>query len=315
MLEPEITLYLIKEYRENTMNILITGSTGLIGTALNNSLTKAGHTVYKLDRGRDPSSPFYWQPDKNIISFDNSVHINAVINLAGANISDSRWTAAKKKIILESRIQSTKLLSEYIAQLKSPPELFISGSAIGFYGDTGDKTANEASPAGTDFLAHVAQEWEKATKAAAAAGIRTVNLRTGIVLSPDGGALKKMLLPFKLALGGVIGSGQQYMSWVGIEDVTHIIEFIINNESITGPVNMVSPNPATNYEFTKTLGKALSRPTLFPMPAFVAKILFGEMGDALLLTSIRVTPDKLTNAGYKFINHNLLETFNSMLNK
>jgi len=315
MLEPEMKLYLIKEYRVVTMNILITGSTGLIGTALCNSLTKSGHTVYKMDRARDPSSPFYWQPDKNIITFDDSVHVDAVINLAGANISDGRWNATKKKIILESRVKSTELLSNYIAKLDSPPKVFISGSAIGFYGDTGDNQADEESATGKDFLAQVAQQWEKATRATADAGIRTVNLRTGIVLSPDGGALKKMLLPFKLALGGVIGSGKQYMSWVSIDEVTRIIDFILNNKSLHGPVNMVSPTPVTNYEFTKSLGNALSRPTLFPMPAIVAKLLFGEMGDALLLTSIRVRPSRLINAGYKFKNNNLLDTFNHLLRK
>ena len=297
------------------MNILISGSSGLIGTALNDYLTKSGHTIYSMDRSPHSDSPFYWQPDKNIISFDESIHIDTVINLAGSNISDGKWTEAKKKEIFDSRINSTKLLAEYIAKLSSPPKVFIAASAIGFYGDSGDEQVDENSTAGSDFLAHVAKKWEEATKTAVDAGIRTVNLRTGIVLSPHGGALGKMLLPFKLALGGVVGSGKQYMSWVSIDEVSHIIEFILKTESINGPLNMVSPKPVTNYEFTKCLGKALSRPTLFPMPAIIAKLIFGEMADALLLSSTRVQPSKLINSGYEFINSDLLKTLTTILKK
>lgn len=297
------------------MNILITGSSGLIGTALHDSLTKSGHTIYNMDRHQYSKSPFYWQPDEDIISFDDSISIDAVINLAGSNISDGRWTKAKKKIIFDSRIDSTTLLSNYLSKLTSPPKVFISASAIGFYGDTADERADENHTVGSDFLAHVAQKWEEATQSAVDAGIRTVNLRTGIVLSPNGGALNKMLTPFKLALGGVIGNGQQYMSWISLAEVCRIIEFILKTESINGPVNIVSPTPVTNYEFTKSLGKALSRPTLFPMPAFVAKLIFGEMADALLLSSIRVQPSKLINSGYEFIDKDLANTFSTMLKK
>ena len=295
------------------MNILITGSTGLIGTALNDHLTKSGHTIYSMDRRPHSKSPFHWQPHENSISFDESIAIDAVINLAGSNISDGRWTDAKKKIIFDSRIDSTTLLSNYLSQLPSPPKVFISASAIGFYGDTADKPADENHPNGSDFLAHVAQKWEEATQAAVDAGIRTVNLRTGIVLSPNGGALKQMLPPFKFALGGVIGSGKQYMSWVSLPEVCHIVEFILKTDTISGPLNMVNPSPVTNYAFTKSLGKALSRPTLFPMPAFVAKLIFGEMADALLLSSIRVEPSKLVNAGYKFIDEDLSQAFSAIL--
>jgi len=297
------------------VNILITGSSGLIGTALRDYLTKIGHTIYNMDRRPRSESPFYWQPDKNIISFDDSISIDAVINLAGSNISDGRWTEAKKKIIFDSRIDSTTLLSDYLSKLPSPPKVFISASAIGYYGDTADEQVDENHTTGSDFLAHVAQKWEEATQPVIDAGIRTVNLRTGIVLSPYGGALKQMLPPFKLALGGVIGNGQQYMSWISLTEVCRIIEFILKTESIKGPLNMVSPTPVTNYEFTKCLGKALSRPTIFPMPAFVAKLIFGEMADALLLSSIRVQPNKLVNAGYEFIDKDLAETFSTMLKK
>lgn len=297
------------------MNILITGSSGLIGTTLNDNLVKSGHTVYNMDRRPHSDCPFYWQPDKNIISFDESIRIDTVINLAGSNIANGRWTEAKKKMIFDSRINSTALLSQSLSKLNSPPKVFISASAIGFYGDTGDEKVDENNSAGTDFLAHVAQEWEVATKAAVDAGIRTINLRTGIVLSTSGGALEKMLLPFKLGLGGVVGSGKQYMSWISLEEVPRIIEHIIKTESISGPLNMVSPEPVTNYEFTKCLGKALSRPTIFPLPATIAKLLFGEMADALLLSSTRVQPTKLVNNGYEFINSDILNTLTTMLKK
>ena len=297
------------------LNILITGSSGLIGTTLSQSLTNSGHTIYNMERPACSNAHFSWLPENDIINFDESIAIDVIINLSGSNISDGRWTSSKKKIIYNSRVKSTKLLTQKIAELKHPPKVFISASAIGFYGETGDFTVSEQSDPGKDFLAHVALKWESATQLCKDAGIRTVNLRTGIVLSEKGGALNKMLFPFKLGLGGVIGNGKQYMSWISIKDVTSIIEFIIDNDSIDGPVNMVSPAPVTNYEFTKTLGKVLSRPTIFPMPAYVAKLIFGEMADALLLTGIRVKPDKLLSAGYTFIDNDLYPALKSVLNK
>jgi len=302
---------IITQLRLN-MNILITGASGLIASALEKSLTKAGHTIYKMDRSRQSSAPFNWCPAEGIIHYDESKGIHAVINLAGSNISDGRWTDKKKKEIFESRIKSTELLSETLSKLKSPPKTFISASAIGFYGETGNNKVNEEDLDGDDFLATVAKNWEQATIPAINAGIRTVNIRTGIVLSTQGGALKQMLLPFKLGLGGIVGNGKQYMSWVSINDVTRIIEFILNTDSVKGPLNMVAPEAVTNYEFTKSLGNALKRPTLFPLPNIGVRILFGEMGDALLLTSIRVTPTKLLNHGYNFTNHKLSDTFNSL---
>jgi len=293
------------------MKVLITGASGLIGTALQNYLKAEGHTIFTMERGDNCESDFHWQPDQGKIYINESINIDVVINLAGSNISDGRWTKKKKQTILDSRVKSTRLLASKIAELKHPPKLFISGSAIGYYGETASNTVDESSIAGNDFLAYVAREWEKATKSAQEIGIRTVNLRTGIVLSTQGGALKKMLLPFKMGLGGVVGSGKQYMSWVSIDDVTRIIGFIIQTESLAGPVNMVSPEPVTNYEFTKSLGKALNSPTLFPMPSFVAKLLFGEMAEALLLTSIRVQPNKLLENGYNYTHANL----NSALDK
>ena len=207
------------------------------------------------------------------------------------------------------------MLSEKISQLKIKPTLFISGSAIGFYGDTGKSVVDESSPAGTDFLAELSVQWEKASEPAKLAGIRTVNIRTGIVLSTEGGALKKMLLPFKLGLGGIIGNGQQMMSWVSINDYTKMIDFIINTPALVGPVNLVSEYPVTNKEFSKTLAKVLNRPTLFPMPAFIARLAFGEMADALLLSSSHVQATKLQALGYKHIEKELEDALSVLLNK
>ena len=295
------------------MNILITGASGLIGTALQHTLPKEGHTVYCLRRDNKTLNDFYWQPTQGIVHFNPSIAIDAVINLAGANISNGRWTQKKKQLIVDSRVKSTQCLSEYISKLQTPPKIYISGSAIGYYGETGNKTVTEFSHTGTDFLSNVARQWEAATQPAVDAGIRTINLRTGIVLSTNGGALQKMLFPFKLGLGGVVGSGNQYMSWVSLNDVTRVIGFILKTESIKGPLNMVSPEAATNFEFTKLLGKALNRPTIFPIPAFIARLLFGEMADALLLTSIRVKPEKLIKLGFSFTDTDLYKTLKSLL--
>lgn len=290
------------------MNILITGSSGLIGTALIDSLSASGHTVFRMVRNRQNDEPFYWQPNEGIINFDKSIDIETVIHLAGANISDGRWNEKRKQTIVKSREIGTKLLATTIAQLKNKPQLFISGSAIGYYGNTGTQIVDESNNAGTDFLAGVAQKWEAATKPAEEAGIRTVHIRTGVVLSADGGALKKMLLPFKMGVGGKIGTGRQYMSCVSINEVTNMIRFIIENESVMGPVNLVSPTPVTNFAFTKILGKVLNRPTIFPIPALAIRVLLGELADVVLLSSTRAIPKKLTDAGYQFIDEDLEKT-------
>ncbi len=290
------------------MNILITGSSGLIGTALKDSLSSNGHKVFPMLRNKLNNGPFYWHPPENKINIDDSIYIDAVIHLAGASIGDGRWTKKKKKNILDSREIGTRLLANALAKLKNKPQVLISGSAIGFYGNTGDKTVDESSNPGSDFLSDVCQRWEKATEPASKAGIRTVHIRMGIVLSSRGGTLQKMLLPFKMGLGGIIGNGQQYMSWVSIDDITGMIQYIIENESITGAVNLVSKKPITNYTFTKTLGSVLNRPTFFPLPAFAARMIFGEMADALLLSSKRVLPKKLEEAGYKFVDEDLEKT-------
>lgn len=297
------------------MNVLITGSSGLIGTALIDELTSKGHTVHRMVRNQSTDVPFSWNPVEGKINFDESTKIDAVVHLAGANIGDGRWNEARKKAILESRELGTHVLSSTLAKLNKKPKVFISGSAVGFYGNSGDEIVDESSKAGSDFLAQVCQKWEKATKPASDAGIRTVNIRTGIVLSSRGGALKRMLLPFKMGLGGIIGNGKQYMSWVSINDVSNMIQFIIETESISGPVNLVSNKPVTNYEFTRSLGKVLRRPTFFRIPAFLMKMIFGEMGDAVLLSSTRTVPKKLNEAGYIFVHEHLEKALNDILKK
>lgn len=295
------------------MNILITGSSGLVGTHLGKVMEANGHNIIRMLRNAADGQPFYWLPDKGVINYDNSVEIDAVINLAGESIADGRWSEERKRRILDSRVSGTRLLAETLAKLKSKPKVFISGSAIGFYGETGASIVDEDSKQGTGYLAEVAELWEQAAKPAADAGIRTVNIRTGVVLSPDGGMLQKLLLPFKMGLGGIVGNGQQYISWVSINDIAGMIQFLLENDTISGAINLVSKQPVTNYTFTKKLGSVLNRPTIFPLPACVARVVFGEMADALLLSSIRVQPKRLIEEGYDFIDTDLEKTLRSLL--
>jgi uncharacterized protein (TIGR01777 family) len=225
--------------------------------------------------------------------------VEAVIHLAGENIS-SRWTAARKAEIRRSRVEGTRRLCESLARLSRAPKVLVSASAMGYYGDRGDEILREDFPAGSDFLAQVCREWEAATEPASRAGVRVANLRFGMILSPAGGALKKMLLPFKLGAGGRIGDGKQYMSWIAIDDAIGAIYHALVTESLRGPVNVVAPAPVTNAEFTRTLARVLSRPAVAPMPAFAARFAFGELADALLLSSQRVAPIRLQQSGYKF---------------
>jgi uncharacterized protein len=279
--------------------ILISGSHGLVGSALVKLLTTEGHDVVRLVRhGGAGSSEIEWDPEKGSIDSARLEGVEAVVHLAGENIASRRWTSEKKRAIFESRVKGTTVLSETLAQLKQPPNVFVSASAIGYYGNRGDELLNENSSPGDDFLAHVCREWEKATTPAAEKGIRTVLTRFGIILDANGGALAKMLTPFRMGIGGRIGSGKQWMSWVALEDVVSAIRFVIYDGFVNGPVNVVAPFPVTNAEFTKTLGRVLSRPTLFPIPAFGVRLAFGEMGDALLLSSQRVEPGVLLARGY-----------------
>ena len=297
------------------MNILLTGASGLIGTALTRHLEAQGHSVFPLHRNPGSETSFYWFPEEGRIHLDDEIKLDAVIHLAGENIADSRWSQKKKDSILNSRVDGTRLLSEALSKLEHRPELFISGSAIGYYGDTGDNIVDEDSGRGHGFLGDVAVSWESATKAAQDAGIRTIHLRTGIVLSPDGGVLQKMMTPFKMGVGGVVGDGKQYMSWISIDDVVSIIDIMLKDDRLSGPYNLVAPVPVTNREFTKSLGRVLCRPTISPLPAFAARLMFGEMADALLLSSSRVASTRLKDIGYTFTDNTLEQALTRLLKK
>ena len=283
------------------MKILVSGSHGLVGSALIKSLQGDSHEVVRLVRYA-PHSPseVEWNPERYSIALARIEGFDSVVHLAGESIAEGRWNEAKKRRIRESRIKGTRLLSETLAELKQPPKSFLCASAIGYYGNRGAEILLESSPPGSNFLARVCVEWEQATEEAAQRGIRVVNTRFGIILASAGGALAKMLPPFRMGVGGKIGSGQQWMSWISLPDVINAIKFVLTNEALSGPVNFVGPNPVTNAQFTKTLGKVLSRPTLFPIPAFGARLAFGEMADALLLSSQRVEPRVLKERGYQF---------------
>jgi len=280
------------------MRVLITGSSGLIGSALCGRLESGGHEVVPLLRGKG-NGP-YWDPAKEEIDLSGVGKIDAVVHLAGDNIASGRWTESKKQCIRESRVEATALLCEALGGLPSIPSVLISGSAVGFYGDRGEETLTEESAPGKGYLPEVVADWEAATESAEEVGIRVVHIRTGVVLSPDGGALAKMLLPFKLCLGGVLGGGDQQMSWIDIRDEVSAICFLIENSQISGPVNLTAPAPVTNYQFTKTLGKVLGRPTILPLPAFMVRLLFGEMGEHLLLEGARIKPAVLLKHGFQF---------------
>ena len=284
------------------MHILVTGSTGLVGSTLIPALTTEGHRVSCLVRSKAKmgNRDTYWDPAAGELYSPGLEGLDAVVHLAGESIAGGRWTAARKARIRDSRIQGTRLLSQTLAQLARPPKVFISASAIGYYGDRADEILTEQSPPGSNFLAGVCREWESATEPAAQHGIRVVILRLGVVLSAKGGALAKMLTPFRMGVGGVVGSGKQYMSWIAIDDLVRVVIHALKTESLSGPTNAVAPNPVTNAEFTKTLGRTLRRPTIFPMPAFAARLALGEMADELLLASQRVVPSKLLASGFVF---------------
>jgi uncharacterized protein (TIGR01777 family) len=294
------------------MNVLISGASGMVGTALSEALIASHHSVLRLTRAQAKPGELFWDPQAGKLDSAALLGIDAVVHLAGENIA-GRWTPAKKKAIRDSRALGTKTLCEAIAKLNTPPKTLISASAIGYYGNRGDELLTEQSPPGAGFLPDVCREWEAATAAAQQAGIRTVIARIGIVLSPKGGALAKMLFPFKMALGGVVGSGHQFMSCIALDDIVGAMRFALDHTNLSGPVNLVMPKAVTNREFTKTLGKVLARPTLFPMPAFAARLAFGEMADELLLGSARVAPERLKSAGYTFIYSDLESALRGVL--
>ena len=279
--------------------ILVSGSSGLIGAALIPALKSGGYDITCLVRGTaSRRDQIQWDPAQPLVP-ESVSGFDAVVHLAGESIV-GRWTEAKKRRIRESRVQGTLRLAEALAQAPQRPRVLISASAIGYYGDRGDEALREDSASGSGFLPEVCREWEDATEPATKAGIRTVQVRFGLVLSRHGGALPKMLPPFRLGVGGNMGNGRQWWSWIDIDDLVGAVQHVIKTETLQGPINVVGPNPLTNAEFTKTLASVLSRPALFPMPAFAARLVFGQMGDELLLASQRVEPAKLLASGYVF---------------
>jgi len=297
------------------MKILVSGSSGLIGSALLSNFSKAGHTVARLVRtGKMPSpGDVSWDPAEGRIDLASLEGFDAVVHLAGENIAGGRWTPKQKERIRNSRVKSTRLLADSLAALARPPRVLVAASAIGFYGDRGDEVLTEESPAGSGFLPKVCREWETATAPAAQKGIRVVNLRFGMVLAADGGALKMMLPAFRLGLGGPLGSGRQWVSWITRNDVLGIIQCAIADERLRGPVNAVTPQPVTQSDFSKALGRVLHRPAVMPVPAFVLRLMFGEMAEGLLLASDRACPSRLKGSDYRFLHPELDSALESTL--
>jgi uncharacterized protein (TIGR01777 family) len=296
---------------EEEMKILVTGSTGLVGNALVSALAKEGHTVCRLMRpetvvagGTKDGFNVAWNPATGEMG-GAAVGADAVINLAGASIAGGRWTAGRKELLRSSRIDTTRALVGALARMNARPSVMVSASAIGVYGNRGDEVLTEESKAGTDFLAGLAKEWEAEAVKAEALGIRVALARFGIILAREGGALAKMVTPFKLGAGGRLGAGKQWMSWVTLEDVVGILRIVIEKGAMRGAVNVVAPGALRNAEFTKALAKALHRPALFPAPGFALRLALGEMADALLLSSQRVAPQALEKLGYRFVHSDL----------
>lgn len=282
--------------------IVIAGASGLVGTALGTCLARRGHRIDPLVRRppRPGTTEIRWDPAGGEIDAAGMEGVDAVVNLAGENIAAGRWTTERKERIRTSRIEGTRLLCEALAGMARRPAVLISASALGYYGDRGDTPVTEESTAGAGFLADVCREWEAATDPARQAGIRVVNLRIGIVLSTAGGALARMLPAFRRGFGGRIGGGRQYMSWISLDDLVAIIEYLLVAEGLSGPVNAVAPTPVTNAEFTRTLGRVLRRPTWMHIPGLVVRLGFGELGETLLLSGARVQPVRLLAAGFRF---------------
>jgi hypothetical protein len=299
------------------MDVAVTGSTGMIGRALGRALTERGHTVVPVVRRpvSDGERAVRWDIDRTEIDAAALEGIDAVVHLAGEGIAGSRWTDDTKRRILESRTHGTSLLAEALAGLERKPSVLVSASGIGYYGDRGDEVLTEASEPGDDFLADVCVRWEAATGMAAEAGIRVATVRTGIVLDPDEGALAAQLLPFKLGIGGRLGSGRQWMSWITLDDEVSAICHLLEHD-VSGPVNLVAPNPVRNAEFADTLGRVLRRPTLLPIPTFAPALLYGrELVESLLLASQRVAPTVLEESGFTFRHTDLEPALRAVLDR
>jgi uncharacterized protein len=298
--------------------VAVSGSTGLIGTALVESLRRDGHRIRRITRSQTGSRSEHiaWNPDTETLDPKALAGVDAIVHLAGENVGE-RWTEEKKRKIRDSRVKGTRLLAAAAAQVDPSPKVMVSASAVGIYGDRGDEILSEASPEGpaTDFLAQVGRVWEAAAEPAERHGIRVVKLRFGVVLTPEGGALRRMLPPFRLGVGGKLGSGRQWMSWVALSDVVDAIRFALFDTGLSGPANVVAPEPVTNAEFTRTLGSVLGRPTLFTVPAPALRLAFGEMADGTLLASQRAVPQRLQQAGFEFQHPRLEEALRAELGR
>jgi hypothetical protein len=299
------------------MKILITGSTGLVGTALTQDLQRAGHTVCRLVRpGTSPTTSqgfdVNWNPATGELG-GTAVGADAVVNLAGAPIAEKRWTPQRKQLLRSSRVDTTRALVQALAKMSARPRVLISSSATGIYGNRGDETLTEASEPGTGFLSGIAREWESEALKAEALGIRVVRARFGVILSKQGGALPQMMRPFQFFVGGKIGPGTQWLSWISLDDTVAILRLALENASVTGPLNIVSPQPVTDSQFTKILAAALHRPALFSAPAFGLRLVLGEMADALLLSSQRVQPAQLQKLNYPFLHPDLKSALKAAL--
>jgi hypothetical protein len=281
------------------MHVLVSGSTGLVGRALVAHLERGGNTVTPLVRPETDAAGVEWSPDEGTVDTEGLSRADAVVHLAGESI-DQRWSGGTKRRIRESRVRGTRLLAGALADLAEPPDVLVSASAVGYYGDRGDEWLTEAAGPGDLFISEVCEAWEAATEPAAAAGIRVVTLRTGIVLSTEGGALARMLPVFRLGVGGHLGSGDQYLSWVTREDTVGAIDHLLATPTVSGPVNVCAPTSVTNREFTDTLGNVLGRPTPFWVPGVGVRLLYGQMGEELLLASDRMRPEKLTESGFEW---------------
>jgi uncharacterized protein len=298
----------------NSQRILVSGASGPIGAALLPALKAQGATVTRLVRkSATGNDQIVWDPAR-LLSPDLVSGFDAVIHLSGESIV-GRWTGTKKRRIIDSRIQGTGHLVEAIVKASPPPRVFVSASAVGYYGNRGNEILREDSPSGQGFAAETCRKWEAATQPAARAGIRTAQMRFGVVMSADGGALPKMLPPFRLGLGGRLGDGRQWSPWVSVRDVVGAIQHVLSNESLSGPVNIVAPNPVTNAEFTRVLASVLHRPAIFPVPAFAVRLIFGEMGEELFLASERVEPAKLEASGYRFQHPDLRNALQEILQR
>lgn len=284
------------------LRVAVSGGSGFVGTHLREYLTEAGDQVIQLVRRKpDPAAhEIGWDPAAGHVEAEALKGIDAIVHLSGENIAAGRWTTARKQRIRDSRVKTTELLAQTLAGLEAPPRVFVCASAVGYYGDRSGAVLTEDAPPGSGFLAEVCQQWEAACGPARAAGVRVVNLRTGVVLSPHGGALAKMLPVFRMGMGGVVGSGDQWLSWIALSDLLRVIEFVITNDGLSGPANAVSPNPVTNRQLTQAIGRVIKRPTLVPLPAVAVRLTMGQMGEETLLASSRVIPQRLQSAGFQF---------------